>query len=381
MAPYRSRKVMKKINLLLIVLFFSLLSWMVNVTLAAEKVAWFKSGSNSRFWPVVERIMSAAATDLGMELQIYEFENDPFYMVTLVEKVLEDPATKPDCILIHNFKKRGSKVLQLAEDAGVPIFIFNAGFDRVSDVGQPREKFAYWIGQMLPDDEYAGYLLAQELILKAGKLEKNQSKPIEMVALEGNRTSEASNKRVAGLKRALGEHPGVVMNQYFHSKWKYDLAQEALRVTFRRYPNTSIIWSASESMAIGAIEAAPQQGLMPGKDFVTGGFDLLPENKKFLESGEMAVSVGGHYFEGAWALILIHDYLNGIDFGKDEGISFTTKMTSQTKKDLSTLNDIYASLSVSSLDGLNFNSLSKKGNPKRKKYDFDLESFLKTSGR
>lgn len=370
---------MKKINLLLAVFSFSLLSGMFNATFAAEKVAWFTSGTSSLFWPVVERIMSAAAKDLGMDLQIYEFDNDPFYMVKLVKKVLEDPATKPDCILIHNFKKRGPAVLQLAEDAGVPIFIFNAGFDSASDVGQPREKFAYWIGQMVPDDEYAGYLLAQELIQKAGNLEKNHAKPIEMVALEGNRTSEASNKRVAGLKRALKEHSAVVLNQYFHSKWKYELAQEALRATFRRYPNTSIIWSASESMAIGAIEAATQQGLTPGKDFVTGGFDLLPENKKFLESGEMAVSVGGHYFEGAWALVLIHDYLNGIDFGTDEGTSFTTKMTSQTKKDLSTFNDIYAALSVSSLDGLNFDALSKERNPKRKKYDFDLESFLKTS--
>lgn len=370
---------MEKIKIFLAGFVLLILCGMFSVASASEKIAWFNSGSTSKFWPVVERIMQAAAKNLEMDLYIYAFDNDPFYMVTLVEKILSDPATRPDCILVHNFKKRGDKVLQLAEKFGVPIFIFNAGFDTSVGVGQPREKYSQWIGQMVPDDEYGGYLLAQELIQKARRFEKNRSTPIELVALEGNRTSEASNKRVAGLKRALAENSDVIMNQYFHSKWKYDLAQEAFRVTFRRYPNTSVVWSASETMAIGAIEAAKQLGIVPGKDFVTGGFDLLPENKSYIESGEMSVSVGAHYFEAAWALVLIHDYLNGVDFETEGNASYTSKMASQSKEDFATYNDIFAVLSASSLDTLNYRDLSKVENPKRKTYNFDLESFLKTA--
>ena len=344
---------------------------------AAEKVAWFKSGSNSRFWPVVEQIMQAAAKNLELELDVYEFKNDPFHMVTLVKDVLADPKKKPDCILIHNFKKRGEKVLALAEEYEVPIFIFNSAFGKDSQAGTPRQKYPQWIGQMVPDDEYAGYLLAKELIITAKNMDKNKSHPIEMVALEGNRTSEASNQRVAGLKRALTEHPEVTNNQFFHSKWKQELAKEAFRAALHRYPQTSIFWTASESMAIGVIGAGNEQGLTPGKDFITGGFDLLPENKKYIESGDMAVSVGGHYFEGAWVLVLIHDYLNGIDFGADGTTSFTTKMTSQSKDDFSKFSDIYSTLTSHSLEELDFKQLSKHYNSKVKTYNFDLDSFLK----
>lgn len=366
---------MKK-NSLFFSLFLLALFGFAGNSAAVEKVAWFKSGSNSKFWPIVEKIMVSSAKDLELDLDIYEYKNDPFYMITLVREVLTDPARRPACILIHNFKKRGEKLLELGEEFGVPVFLFNAGFGINSQVGNPREKYPHWIGQMVPDDEFGGYLLAKELISKAKGLDKNSSTPIQMVALEGNRTSEASIKRVAGMKRALAEHPEVIINQHFHSKWKFELAKEAFLATRRRYPQTTIFWTASETMAIGVIEAAREQGLIPGKDLVTGGFDLLPENKKYIESGEMAASVGGHYFEAAWSLVLIYDYLHGVDFATHETTSFTTRMTSQTKGDLTQYNDIYSVLSTSRLDTLDFGSLSKYRNPTVKKYNFDLDSFL-----
>lgn len=366
---------MKK-TLMVMMFLFTYLFFSVSV-FGAEKVAWFKSGGNSKFWPVVESIMEFTAKDLGMELQVHEFNNDPVYLIELVNKVIENPETKPDCILIHNFKNRGEKVLSIAAEFDIPVFFFNAGFKQNSDVGQPRGKYPNWIGLMVPDDEYAGYLLAKELIARAKKMEVNSSGIIQMVALEGNRTSEASNKRVAGLKRALAEHPEVINNQFFHTKWKSDQAKEVFLVTRRRYPETTLFWAASESMAIGVIDGAKELGLTPGRDFITGGVDLLPEHKQYLENGDMAVSVGGHYFEGAWVLVLIHDYFNGIDFGDEGGFSYTTKMIPQTKDNFTKLSDIYSALSEESLSTFDFTKLSKTHNPQITKYDFDLEIFLK----
>lgn len=357
----------------------SLLLGVISNASAGEKIAWFKSGSNSRFWPVVENIMQATAQDLGIDLDIHAFNNDPVYLITLVKEVLSDPKTRPDCIIIHNYKKRGERVLQLAEEFEVPLFLFNAGFGTDSDVGKPRSKYPHWIGQMLPDDEYGGYILAKELIQRAKRMDQDSSLPLQMVALEGNRTSEASVRRVAGLKRALTEHSEITVNQYYHSKWKVALAKEAFYSTQHRYPNTTIFWTASESMAIGVIEAARQMKLLPGKDFITGGFDLLPENKQFLETDEMAVSVGGHYFEGAWALVLIHDYLNGVDFIDQGKASFTSKMIPQTSADFTKLVDIFTVLDKSNLEKINFKQFSRFENPELKKYNFDLELLLQSN--
>lgn len=372
---------MRKTTLLIILCFLLLLGY-ANVSLAGNKVAWFKSGTDSRFWPIVEKIMVSAAPDLQLDLDVYAYNNDPFYVDILVRKVLTNPATRPDCILIHNFKNRGQNVLELAEQFNVPVFLFNAGFPASSEIGGPREKYPHWIGQMVPDDEYGGYLLAKKLIATATKnKQQNSAIPLQMVAIEGNRTSNASIERVAGLKKALTEHPEVINNQFFHSKWKIERAREAFQTTRRRYPETTIFWTASETMSIGVIEAAKAEGLIPGKDIFTGGFDILPENKKYIETGEMSVSVGAHYFEAAWALVLIRDYLSGIDFASQETTSFTTKMISQTQESFAQNKDIYTVLSTFLLDDLDFSRLSKHFNPNVKKYDFDLATFLHNSGK
>lgn len=363
---------------LLVILCLLVLFGCAEKSFALDKVAWFKTGTDSRFWPVVEQIMVSAAKDLQLELGVYNCNNDPFYMERLVKKVLANPDTRPDCVLIHNFKNRGQKILKLAEQFNVPVFLFNAGFPADSEVGGPREKYPHWIGQMLPDDEYGGYLLAKKLIAEASRHQNKSDASLQMVTLEGNRTSSASIKRIAGLKRALLEHPEVTNNQFFHSKWKLQRAKEAFLATRHRYPETTIFWTASETMSIGVIEAAKEQGVLPGKDIFTGGFDLLPENKKYIETGEMSVSVGAHYFEAGWALVLIRDYLSGLDFGNQGTTSFTTKMLSQTQDDIVKSNDVYNVLSTSLLDELDFKSLSKHFNPTVKKYDFNLTTFLQS---
>lgn len=352
-----------------------------STSLAQEKIIWFKSGTDSRFWPMVEKVMKSAAVDLDIDLTVISFKKDPFYMLTALQEIVEDPKTRPDCIIAHNYKKKGKEFLKIAGDYDVPVLMFNAGFSEAEDAGVPRGKYPNWIGQILPDDEQGGYQLAKDLIAIAKTLDKNKSGTIEMVALEGNRASDASNKRVAGLKRALAEHPEVVNNQFFHVKWRMNRASEVFRATMRRYPQTTIFWSASEDMAIGVIKAAKEDGFKPGSDFVTGGFDILPVNKPYVESGEMSVSIGAHYFEAAWALILAHDYLKGIDFDTESGgtFTFTSELTTQSKKDFATYRDIYSALSDSSLDSLDFSTLSKYHNPQRDKYDFSLLSFLKSA--
>lgn len=349
-------------------------------SVAAEKVIWLNSGAQSRFWPIVEQIMVAAASDLDIELTVFDFKNDPVYMLTSLREILADPENRPDCILTHNYKKKGEDVLKLVTEFNVPIFIFNAGFSEQKHVGLPREKYPLWIGQMLPDDEDGGYTLAKALIEKGKELRADQDSLVEMVAIEGNRSSDASIRRVAGLERALKEHPEVVNNQFFHAKWKKNRAMDAYRTAIKRYPNTTVFWTASEDMAIGVIEAAKEQGATPGKDFITGGFDLLPVNREYLQFGDMAFSSGGHYFDGAWALILIQDYLNGIDFAEESDGTYTfyTKMITLKKKDFEAYNDIFAVLSGSQLNKLDFRSLSKYHNKQRSHYDFSITSLLET---
>ncbi len=368
---------MKKTKIILSVLLVLLLLSANNAFCAKPSIAWFESDAITGFWPMVKRFVVAASEDLGVDIRIYTYGENPTQIVPKVENVLANPDTRPDAILFHNFKNNGKQILQLSEQFKVPAFVFNAGFNVKDGVGNPREKFQHWIGLMLPDDEYAGFTLAKRLMTEAKKINKRgKDGKIHVVAIEGNRASEASNSRVRGFKKAMKESEFVNL-QFFHSKWREHLAYEAFKLSIIRYPDVSMFWTASDNMAIGVIKAAADQGWIPGKDFVTGGIDILPKNQDYLKSGEMAVSVGGHYVEGAWAIIALYDYLMGYDFASLGTTVFSTKMGYHTSASFTELGDLRQKLSKENIREIDFKHFSRAYNPGLKKYNFKFEALFK----
>lgn len=369
---------MKKKLLLLSTALVLALLWGNVVYAANPKIAWFWSNPDSGFWPVVERFVLAASRDLGVDIEIYPYGDNPMMVVPTVEKVLTPPDSRPDAIMFHNYKNTGREILDLCEKYQVPAFVFNAGFHPEDNLGKPREKYKYWIGQMLPDDEYAGYILAERLIEEARKLEKRgKDGKIHVVALEGNRTSEASEARIRGFKRAIKGNSDFVIEQFFHSKWWERLAFEAFELSIIRYPEVSLFWAASDSMAIGVIKAAEKNGWTPGKDFVTGGIDLLPADQDYLLSGKEAVSVGGHYAEGAWAIVLLYDYLKGYDFAPFQSTLFSTRMGDYASSDAAELEKMRRKISKKNIDDIDFKRFSRAYNPGLKMYNFDFKALFK----
>ena len=98
------------------------------------------------------------------------------------------------------------------------------------------------------------------------------------------------------------------------ANWSGALAREKTEVLLKRYPETVSIWSASDGMALGAIEAARNAGRVPGQDLLVGSVDWQPEALDKIRSGELLVSLGRHFMGGGLALLLLHDYHHGRDF-------------------------------------------------------------------
>jgi ABC-type sugar transport system substrate-binding protein len=162
---------MQKVNLIL----FILLAMFLPKVASTESQAQIKPLSfmmmtqrlaGDEFWGVVEDIAIAAAKDLGVVLHIRYAMSDRGNMLKYVD---EAASKNMDAIIFPNFKKVAPDVFELAEKLKIPVFLFNAGVlaENLQRTGQPREKFKYWIGQSTPDDELAGYQLANILIEQA----------------------------------------------------------------------------------------------------------------------------------------------------------------------------------------------------------------------
>lgn len=327
------------------------------------------------FWSRVHDFITAAAQDLNIDLDILYYSGDYIGLAEKVEQKLRNNRLKPDLMIYHNHKKTAKQILDLGEKYKVKSLIFNAGIsqDERKALGNPGEKYKEWICEMLPNDKEAGYILLNTLVKKANQL---KNKPLEIIAIAGSKVSGASIRRLSGLEKALNEDKSLVLNQIFYADWSAEKTYNAFDFIMGRYPNTSIFWTASDKMAMSIVKRGEEKGLKAGKDFSVGGIDWIKEVIPYIEEKRMTVSVGGHYVEGAWALIVAYDYLNGKNIDEINKNIYVTNLYPITADKLIEYKDFDKMLSIKNINKIDFRKFSKKHNRSLKNYDFNLEKII-----
>lgn len=341
---------------------------------ASKTIAFFSpSEPGNDFWATAESFMQAACEDLGCTVKAYYADNSQTRMVQQAKDVLANE--KPDAMVFQSFKNNGVQLIELADKHDVLAFMFNAGLsaDQVSSHGAPREKYAKWIGQMLPDDQGAGAdlisILRQEAE-KAGLLANNN----QVLGLQGRVADGASVERVKGLKSGLANYSDLDMKQLIPADWSKDVANNKFsRFSKRNKSVPAIVWAANDPMALGVVEAVKGMGKVPGKDVVTGGVDWTPDALKAVQSGELTTTIGGHFMEAGWVAVLLHDYWQGIDFGSDNA-SLKSRMSALTKDNVDSYLKHFGDQNWGKID---FKQLSKYHNKSLSEYQFTVDALLK----
>ena len=326
------------------------------------------------FWDKVTSFMKAVANDLSINLQVH-YANGDRYQGTELAKASLHTANRPDYLVYIYQYGQGIEILKAAELAKVKSFIFNTDV-RENDrtfVGKPRKPFSYWIGHMMPDDVQGGYDLAVQLIEKSmAKGNRNEDGSIYMLGLSGTRDSSAALYRNKGLQLALNAYPNVKLRQLVFGNWSSQLASLQTSGLLRRYPEMNLIWTASDSIALGAIEGINAIGKIAGKDILTGGFDWTVKGVSAVRDGLMVATMGGHFMEGGWSLVLLHDYHRGIDFAPS-GTTIHSKISPISKNNIQHhLNQ----LGNQNWEAFDFRKSSKFFNPMLSEYDFSLTALL-----
>ncbi len=323
------------------------------------------------FWDQVNAVMKAAASDLGMQLQIHYAEENRYHATRLTQSLLES-SDRPDYLVFMFQHGAGLEMLRMAEHAKVPSLIINTDipFRFKAEVGAPRQHFKYWIGHLHPDDQAAGKLLITTLALQAAALFKDE-KQFSIIGLSGSHDSSAAQRRNLGLHAIVEINSQLGLNQLVFSQWRADLAGQQAIGLMARYPHTRIIWAASDHMALGAAEELQLAGYKPGKELLIGGIDWTPAGLQAIRQGLMSATVGGHFIEGAWAMLLLHDYHHGKDFA-DFKLEFLSPMQVITPENMHLLEPLLQSGDWREFDfgGLSRVKAGAQG------YDFTLDNLL-----
>jgi hypothetical protein len=125
-------------------------------------------------------------------------------------------------------------------------------------------------------------------------------------------------------------------------------------------------------MAFGAMKAFQMYGDVPGKTVLFSGMTTSKRAFEALQDGSLSVLAGGHFFTGAWAMLMIHDYAHGKDFA-NQGLELKAPLFVKITPDKI---KTYATLFGDQVKQIDFKPLSKVYNSSIKKYEFGFEQFL-----
>lgn len=345
------------------VLYLILLIFMFNIQAKEFKIALFYPRSEV-FWNRVILFAAAACEDLNMKLLTYNGNDNHIQMVKTLKSVILHE--KPDVVVFNNFKNIAPKFIKITNEAKIYSFLINSDLNDQNkfDFGLPGQKFKYWIGKMLPGEEKAGIEIAKLLLTKAD----------EIVAVNGVHNTGAAIMRGNALRKVTENNSALMRAMFYTNEWSKESALKYPGIIKKRYPNVNGIWAANFSLALGVLEGAVKAKYKPGKNLYITGYDIPEELLNHIKSGEILGTTGGHFIEGAWAMVVIHDFLQGIKINK----ILETPMAIVTKENASLYLEKVNNkkLTAENVSKVDFKIFSKKFN-NNQSYNFNLDQVLK----
>jgi len=364
---------MKKLVLKTIfsVLIYSLIVLWSSISFAQTKktIAVFSPGDKSNvFWKEMIDFSKSVADKLEMNVLVYYGDDDADIMAKNMESAAKQ-ATKPNGFIFPSMTGQGDRYIKIAEKHAIPSIFVNIGLDKNISLSSTRSFNSFCLGQVTPDDENAGYELAKTLIQTAKSAGK---KSITILAITAQDNDVNAALRVKGMEKALKEFPDVILSRIANTDWSKVQTVEALELE-KDLKKITIVWAASDDMALTASSFFKSKGLSQGKDVFIGGIDWTNQALLAIKSGELTTSVGGHFADMGWAMILFYDYFNGKDFAGENTI-FKSAMKPLIAKNV----NIFLSADTKDRwNDVNFRSFSKVLNPSLKEYRFDLVVLLR----
>lgn len=317
-------------------------------------------------WRLTARFMAAAAKTFGMQLEVLYAERDHLLMLRQAES-LSQRSAQPDYVVIVNEKLVAPLMLEMFKHSSAKVLLIHNDLtpQQRRQIGNEREQIRNWIGTVTTEEARPVHRLMEELARQLGSDRKPQ-----ILCITGDRSTPVSMERAQGVSDFIASTGRGEILQLVFGDWGTADAENKADLLLSRYPQANIIWAANDSMALGAMRAVKARGARA----LVGGTGAWPDALASMAERGMAASVGSHFFIGAWAMVLLHDYHHGLDFAGQGGASQKLDYMHVVTRD----NAAQYNRAVYQRDGaLDFGAFSKIRHPKAGRYDFNLAALVR----
>lgn len=282
-------------------------------TEAARVVFVNPAPSGDAFWDRAEQATRAAAVDLGLHLTVVHANNSRYETRNLLLGLARREAP-PDYVVFEAPPVFAAEILEALASARIHAIALGrrvqAGERRAASVGPSP----YILKEVFFDQVEVGRMQARALLAAAREMRAGSACRCSAVGIAGGR-DVAGLARVRGLESVFAQQPEYRLRQSVYSHWKPGTAREQATIALYRYPDLGILWTASDQLALAAVDAVKALNVAPGRDVMIAGIDWLPEAVAAVSRGELVVTIGGHFMAGAWSLVQIYDHRRGIRVG------------------------------------------------------------------
>lgn len=335
------------------------------------------------FWTLVSKTMLAAARQLDIDLSIDTAERNRVRMKQLaMANILSEK--KPDAIVLVNEEQASVELMEAADARGIKVLMLLndiVGKDREA-TGEPGERFKNWLAAIVPDNRSAGRRMAEKLAEFAGDKAPSAQHARPIVAFYGDTITPASIDRNGGLHDVLASgETGLELDHALIADWNREKARTLMNRVLQHYGRLGKrrpvgVWAANDPIALGAADALRENGLVPGQDVGVVGLNWSPEALEAVREGTLLMTDGGHFFGGAWAMVVLRDYFDGTDLTKAD----PTVRFAMSPVDANNLDSFQGSVGTvimrDAFDEIDFTRflVGKNGSPAN--YDFSLGALI-----
>lgn len=272
------------------------------------------------FWSLVSSTMVAAAKQLNIDLRVEVAERSRVEMKRLAMATI-NAQDIPDAIVLVNEEQASVELLEAADARGIKVLMLLndvVGKDREL-IGEPGERNKCWLGAIVPDNRSAGKRMTQKLLDFAVERQPGGGNPAyPLVGIYGDTITPASIERNGGLADMLRDEDRLTLDHELIADWNREKARTLMNRVLQHYQRLGErrpvgIWAANDPIALGAIDALRDNGLEPGRDVGVVGLNWSPMALKAVADGSLLMTDGGHFFGGAWAMVVLRDYFDGRD--------------------------------------------------------------------
>ncbi len=233
---------------------------------SAETIALVQINQQALFFTQMNEGAQQKAEELGVELVIFNANNDPAAQNNAIETYI---AQGVDGLVVVAIDVNGiMPAVQQAADAGIPVVAVDAILPEGPQVAQ--------VGV---DNAAAGAMIGEHFLDYAGKEMGGEAK----LGIVGALNSFIQNVRQEGFENVVADAEGITMAGVVDGRNVQDNAMSAAENLMTANPDLSAIYATGEPALLGAVAAVESQGRQDSVRIV--GWDLTAAAIKGIDEG------------------------------------------------------------------------------------------------